>query len=217
MSPSNRTQSWWTTIESKLRHRTSLLFEKLIGVDFSRTLDTMDLGYDNSIVIRSSPSGNHYLSSLLDDLPIRAGDNILDIGCGKGSAMRMLLRYPFSTVDGLELAPEIAAVAERNLARLRLHRAHIFNVNAIDFDLYQKYNFFYMYHPFPNSVMAPVIEAIKIARSMQAETIIIYTNPVCHALIEAAGFSKLRVYPDQWGNGMFVYSNRPDSGRGFRR
>jgi cyclopropane fatty-acyl-phospholipid synthase-like methyltransferase len=51
----------------------------------------------------------------LNDLNITANDSIIDIGCGKGSAMLSMLGFPFARVDGVELSQQIGSIAIRNL------------------------------------------------------------------------------------------------------
>ena len=60
---------------------------------------------------------------------------------------------------------------------------------------------------------------LKILKQLQqqlndsAEVIIIYNNPVCHELFEQFEFVKIKDYPDMWGNGINVYSNKPKKSR----
>ncbi len=43
----------------------------------------------------------------------------VDIGCGKGRALLLATRHPFRSFLGVELSPDLAAVAQRNLAAFR--------------------------------------------------------------------------------------------------
>ena len=45
------------------------------------------------------------------------------------------------------------------------------------------------------------------------ELVIIDNTPACHDLVVGHGFTPMREYPDQWGNGIRVYSNRPQTSR----
>ena len=78
-----------------------------------RTFDTVAERYDHA-----RPS---YPRALLDRLvaasAIRAGDHLLEIGCGTGIATRPLAARGFD-ITCVELGPELAAVATRNLADL---------------------------------------------------------------------------------------------------
>jgi hypothetical protein len=55
-----------------------------------------------------SPFGNKYLSSLLKDFLLTSPDNILDIGCGKDSAIMRMTEFKFNNVDGIEIAKKNA-------------------------------------------------------------------------------------------------------------
>src|SRR5260370_40018593 len=70
------------------------------------------------------------LALVLQTLPISHQDSILDIGCGRGGAIITMAQYPFARIDGVEISPDLAAVAERNLARLGISRSSIRCCNA---------------------------------------------------------------------------------------
>jgi SAM-dependent methyltransferase len=184
--------------------------EKFQCVDFATIVEPEEVGLDPKLVVHSSPSGNKYLVRLLNDLHITNQDSILDIGCGKGSAMLAMLRFPFARVDGIELSREIADTAIKNLTKLKKQRWHIFNGDAVTYKDYNTYSMLYLYHPFPEEIMCKVFANIcSSITSRDQELLIIYNNPVCHGLIVSEGvFSKHREYPDEWGNGIFVYSNK---------
>ena len=45
----------------------------------------------------------------------------LDVGAGKGRAMLVASQYPFQRVEGIELSPKLARVAEANIAKFEQH------------------------------------------------------------------------------------------------
>jgi SAM-dependent methyltransferase len=145
-------------------------------------------------------------------LNITEADSILDIGCSKGSALRQMLQFRFRRVDGLEISGKLCEVARSNFRKLKQNRVQIYNVDARYFSGYGDYNFFYLYHPFPEVVMKDVIACLCKQIGSKSVTLI-YNNPVCSSLLEKAGFCKLKEYPDEWGNGIYVYSNRSTSSR----
>ncbi|KRQ97133.1 class I SAM-dependent methyltransferase [Bradyrhizobium valentinum] len=90
------------TPERILRKSSLLIMENFQGVDISRIVYPEEVGLDSRYVGESTPSWNKYVVRLLKDLHINNQDAILDIGCGKGSAMLAMLKFPFARVDGIE-------------------------------------------------------------------------------------------------------------------
>lgn len=191
---------------SAISRRVQIALEMVMGLDFSAVIHPGKLGFDDAVVFRGSPSGNQFLLNILADLEIGSSDSILDIGCSKGSAIRCMLKYPFGRVDGIEISQKLSEIANGNFSKLKKLNVRIFNMDAREFDQYDNYNLFYLYNPFPDFIMADVVA--ELARQVaDKEAIIIYNNPTCHQMVEAAGFRKMLEYPDQWGNGIFVYAN----------
>jgi SAM-dependent methyltransferase len=191
--------------------RKSLLIKEVIqGVDFSRIVEPEEVGLDSKYVVHSSPSWNKYLVRLLKDLHISNQDTVLDIGCGKGSAMLAMLKFPFARVDGIELSKEISEIAIRNLTKLKKQRWQVINGDAITYKDYNAYSMLYLYNPFPEEIMRQVVANIHSSISgREQEMLIIYNNPVCHEVIVKNGvFCKQREYPNGYGDRIFVYSNK---------
>jgi SAM-dependent methyltransferase len=190
--------------------RTVALIERMRGLDFMQVIQPEEVGLDPECSFKSSPSGDKYLINMLRDFHVTTGDRILDIGCGKGSAMRVMQRFPFAAIDGVEISPEIAAIAAKNMTRLHADRSIVFCCDATSFDSYDHYNMLYLYNPFPASVMARVVDAIvDSAGRKDREIVILYNNPTCHdVLVHGSPFREMGVYPDQWGHGIHIYSNR---------
>jgi SAM-dependent methyltransferase len=185
------------------------LLETLHGLDFTAQVYPHATGLDPAIAYKSSPSGNKYLEAVLNDLKITSADAIIDVGCGKGSAMRTMLKYPFSVIDGVELSDPIASVARRNFDRLKAGKCSVFTMNAADFDAYDPYNLVYFYNPFPAAVMAKVMEHISGSlRRVPRRVVIIYDNPQWGGeILKKKAFRKTNEYPDEWGNRIFIYTN----------
>lgn len=195
---------------SNLIRKSRILTDRCHGLDFISSIQPEKVGLDSNYAYRSSPSGNKYLANVLNDLTITKKDSIIDIGCGKGSAMRTMLKFPFARVDGVELSEYIAAIAARNFKKLKINRSEIFACDSSTFRDYDAYNLVYFYNPFPCGIMLMVIDnLIQSIRRCPREVVIIYNNPVCNdVVVNQGGFYKIRDYPDEWGNGMiYVYSS----------
>ncbi|MHB8796172.1 MAG: SAM-dependent methyltransferase [Candidatus Nanopelagicales bacterium] len=202
-----RTRYWGAT--SRLASYARRLGDYARGLDFESVVTAADSGLDEATASRSSPSGDAFLSHAVAALRIHPADRILDIGCGKGSAIRRLLREPFARVDGIELSEALAVIASRNFSRLREPRVRIHCVDAVAFEGYADYNAFYMYNPFPDGVLRQVLSAMRVA-DRRTETLLVYDNPVGHASVVAAGFATWRDFPDRWGNAIRAYSTLAD-------
>jgi SAM-dependent methyltransferase len=164
---------------------------KIHGVDLS-WVSAKDSGLDEKRSHWHSNSGGPELEDLLDTLPIARSDKVLDIGCGKGGALITLSQYPFARVDGVEISPVLARVAESNLKKLRIRNVKIFCADASEFSDLDSYTYFYMYNPFPALVMFAVVQNIlnSLKRRDRGVTLI-YKNALCHDLLLALGFRKI--------------------------
>jgi protein-L-isoaspartate O-methyltransferase len=120
-----------------------ILWDYFHGLDFLRVVLSEEVGLDPQLSYRSSPSGDKYLKKLLCYLNISSKDCIMDIGCGKGSAMRVMLKFSFSHVDGIELSEDIAKIAKRNFEKLREYRCNIYIGDASEFRNFDLYNIVY--------------------------------------------------------------------------
>jgi SAM-dependent methyltransferase len=194
-------------IIEKITRKIEVIKDRMNGLDFLTVIPTAQLGLDPKLVSQCSPSGNGYLTSLLKEFLVTESDDILDIGCGKGSAILRMTECKFNNIDGIEIVKQHAEVAKTNFKKLGIQNVQIFNEDATQFNGYNKYNYFYMYNPFPRIVMQLVISRILEQTSVGRKITIIYNNPVCHEVLISAGLNIIKVYPDQWGNGINVYSN----------
>jgi SAM-dependent methyltransferase len=64
---------------------------------------------------------NSYLGSspdlqrrILSHLPALSEHSFIDLGCGKGRALAVASEFPFKAIIGVELSPEICAIARKN-------------------------------------------------------------------------------------------------------
>lgn len=185
-----------------------ILKELMQGLDFSAVIQPEQLGLDATTCYRGSPSGNKYLRAVMADLPLSPSDAILDIGCAKGSALACMSEFPFGRVEGIEISTRLASICIRNFQRLKRPHVKVHNIDATQFTHFNEFQYFYFYNPFPVHVLKMVLTSITQQSSPRAEVIIIYNNPPCERTIQEFGFIKWRVYPDEWGNGIHLYTNR---------
>jgi SAM-dependent methyltransferase len=197
--------------------RMHILLERLQGLDFTRAnQQPADLGLNAQEVFIPSPSGGRFLRRVFADLGVLPSDTALDIGCAKGSALRDLLRFPFARADGIELSPALADIARRNFSRLGVNRVTVFCMDARAFTRFGSYSIYYLYNPFPNNILDSVLQQLTAqaaAADPGQERLVVYNNPLGHDVMLRHGFTPMRRYPDFWGHGIQVYSNRPAASR----
>ena len=148
--PKNRTTP---SVWQKLYRKLEIVWERVRGVDFSSVIPVVELGLNESLSTKGSPSCNKYLTQLLDSLNITPNDAILDIGCAKGAAIRCMTKFAFSRIDGVEISSVLSDIAVKNFERLKDPRVEIKNIDAGIFQSYQNYDFFYLYNPFPKEMI----------------------------------------------------------------
>src|SRR5437667_2709335 len=148
------------------------------GIDL-RSNSVEELGLSKLRSLEHGNSGGPGLEIVLKTLNILPTDSILDIGCGKGGAMITFAQWPFSRIDGIEISPDLIAIARRNLKRLSCIRGTIRLCDAADFREFDAYTLLYLYHPFTQVVMTSVLDNIRssLAR-FPRRTTLMYKNPV---------------------------------------
>ncbi len=119
----------------------------------------------------------------------------VDIGCGKGRAMLLAMRYRFREIVGVELSPDLAAVGRQNLSsfnapwRQENVPARIVTGDATAFTLPAGPVLLYLYHPFAAPVMERFLE--HVGRSLQQDPrplYLLYTNPELASMLARTPF-----------------------------
>ena len=191
-----------------------LLFR--LRVYFSR----IDFQYESVGTLGLSPERSHdyrhsggiHLEQVLNQFNITADDAIIDFGSGKGGALVTFAKYPFSRVTGVELMPELVAIAQKNFRILNITNVDMVVTDAADFTDLEPFTYFYFYSPFPRSVMGAVLHNIQNSLQKKPRLVhLIYCNPEFHDLIDSeSGFCKTAEFRHQQLNlPMYIYANTP--------
>lgn len=108
----------------------------------------------------------------------------VDIGCGKGRALLLSLRYPFREAIGVELSPALAAVAQHNLIAFNAPwrqgsvPVKVITGDATGFTMPGGPLVLFLYHPFAAPVMRRFLDhLLGAARTERREIYLLYTNP----------------------------------------
>jgi SAM-dependent methyltransferase len=176
------------------------ILERLLGQDFISIVEQDALGNDDELYYRVSPSGGRELRVFMKKLGLKKSDKILDVGCGKGSALRTFSRLGFKEIAGIELSEEIAAIAQSNLKHIPNLR--IFHGDVLDFRLLSNYNLFYLYNPFSHIIMEQFLKKLD---ENVFEHKIIYNNPKCADLLQKYHYSEILSGTNSWGGELRAY------------
>ncbi len=118
----------------------------------------------------------------------------IDIGCGKGRALMLALKYPFRRVLGVELSAELANLARENLERFRADwrqevPAEAIAGDATNVELPAGPLLLYLYHPFAAPVMIPFLKHVHEAMARKPREIyLVYINPELDTLLGRSAF-----------------------------
>ncbi len=125
-----------------------------------------------------------------------SGYTFIDLGSGKGRALLLAREWPFRRIIGMELLPELHAIAEQNVRRLPSQQQERFELHCGDarqFVYPAGPLFLYLFDPFPAPVLAEVLANLE--RSFQEDPrpmMIGYQNPISEFVIaDSRRFQKL--------------------------
>jgi len=160
-----------------------IIYERIHNVDFTLRDKTL-LNIKNERGKNSySVTPRKHIVSILDLISFKSQQNFLDIGCGKGYVCRIASEYPFNKIDGIEYSSRLFSIAIKNMKTLGIKNVNIYNVDAREFKMYDKYNVYYMFNPFSEDTFKVVIN--KIVNCIgDRKIILIYHNPVCSDVVD---------------------------------
>ncbi len=122
--------------------------------------------------------------------------SFVDVGAGKGRALLLAAEQPFRKIVGVELNPELARIARRNVG-LSYERSkakiRVVQDDFVNFHWPKTPLLVYFYNPFECSLIARLAEKLTAAAESGGGLIdVLYVNPVCTEALTARGrFSHL--------------------------
>lgn len=169
-----------------------LLAAKIRGIDLNG-VTAEELGLDPNRSVFYADSGPD-LEQVLGTFEISPSDIALDMGCGKGGAMITLAKH-FSRVDGVEISPQLAEIARKNLARAHAQNSEVYCADATEFTDFDRYTVVYMFNPFSAPVVAQALANLRESLRRKPRALrLIYRNPVCDEVVTAAGFRRVATH-----------------------
>lgn len=203
-----KTMNLSKSLLDKLIRRKSIWYEKLRGLDFTRTVDskTLRLDYFEGDVFYAATLSRD-LIEVLDVISIPEGSRILDFGAGKGAAMKIMQKYNFLEVAGVEISGDLCKIAQKNFKILGFTDLEIYESDASLFVDIDRFTHFYFFHPFSRDVMKQVLDNIlKSVQVFPRKVSLIYYNPGYQDLLDARRELKLEKSFEGWKYRTLVYS-----------
>ncbi len=122
---------------------------------------------------------------ILDALPVPPdGLTFIDLGSGKGRTLLMAAERPFARVIGVELLPELNAIAQQNIAAYKSEAQYCFALeshagDARDFKFSAEPLVLYLFNPFPEYVLRDVLKHLHASLlEFPRDIFVIYHNLV---------------------------------------
>jgi hypothetical protein len=130
-----------------------------------------------------APTAYRSFHAVMREVAVRPGrDVFVDYGAGKGRVVVLAAMYPFRRVIGVEISPELSAVARANVRRaarhLSCHDVEILTRDAADFGCPDEATLLHFFDPFAGAVLERVLEQIRASlESSPRPLTILYADP----------------------------------------
>ena len=135
--------------------------DKQFGIVSAGSRELQDSGLYRPEYVRYQPASYRDLREMFDSIPITRKDVFLDFGSGMGRGVCVAATYPFGSVIGIDIAPELCAIARQNIERLRpklrCSDVEIVNGNALEFEVPAKVSVIYFFNPFRGAILSTVL------------------------------------------------------------
>lgn len=118
----------------------------------------------------------------------------IDLGSGKGRALLLASDYDFRRIIGVEILPELHAIAQRNFAAYsdptqRCRNLQSWCGDAREFVFPDEPLLIYLFNPFFEPVLAQVLENLERSLAVQPRPVVLlYANPLFEHLVSSREF-----------------------------
>ena len=161
-----------------------------------------------------SPTRWRTLPRLFPRRELGPEDVLVDYGCGKGHVpIWVASHFPVRRVIGVDMDRDLRTAAEANWERWsgprRCESVEFVCEDATNFEVPDDVTIVYMYNPFRGEVFERVVDKLRASVVRRARSLrIVYSFPLMHDALVAAGFSVVRQQP----NRSWVSTESSDSG-----
>jgi SAM-dependent methyltransferase len=164
-----------------LQHRVSERFQEWrFGMSSSEVVPLSRFGVSDPRFHEYVPTSYRTFRQAMLLAEVKPDDVFVDYGSGMGRAVVLAATYPFAKVVGVELVPELNAIAEQNLAqararnRLRCSDVELITADATRFIPPPEATQLFFYNPFSEEILCAVLENV---RPTFQERTLIYISP----------------------------------------
>lgn len=182
------------TPQARRRNRNFQAFDAQWGTDTFAMRELHTLNVDPALAAHA----RRYQASSGVNMPVWFADlkvdfartAFIDYGCGKGRAVLEAARFPFARAIGVEFAPELVAIANRNRDIMAGKGALAAPVEflCMDAGAYQPPADLdlvcFFYDPFGDAVMAPVVDRLE---ALTQPVSVVYLEPNCIGQFRRSG------------------------------
>lgn len=152
------------------------------------------------------PTEPHVFGEMLTTLNIQFERfTFVDIGSGKGRTLLMAADFPFRSIIGVELLPELHEVALQNIAKSpHQERMESICVDGRDYRFPPDPLVIYLFNPLPAAALQSTVKNLRQSlESRPRDVKIIYHNPTADDVLAGSGFLKQISSTHQYS----IYSN----------
>lgn len=184
------------------------LFDWRIGVETSRNAVMPHHVGDRH---GYEPADVWQLPKLLPRHEVDSDDVLIDVGAGKGRVLLFAVRqYAFRRVVGVEISPELAAVARANMRALATDeqaRVSVVEADAASWTVPDDATVLHLFNPFKGDTLrAFLAAAVESHRRRPRVLRLLYTHGLQHDDVLEAGFEVVRTRPR-----FALYQRRPEA------
>lgn len=172
-----------------------LVIEKLRGVDYEMIYQE-DCGAEHCGDYTMSP--RKVLERLFNDVNDIENKGFIDIGCGKGYAVKMAYRAGFCKVGGVEYNKYLYDICISNLNIDKVPSDLVYCGMAQEYEGYEQFDVFYFNNPFQADILSEVLKRINNTHR-DKECRCYYLNPNDKSKIDAFvenGFKLVKIIED---------------------
>jgi SAM-dependent methyltransferase len=189
-------------------------FDSLFGVQTEGVVDIGELGASRSSLAHArgyAPTPAKVFVDLLRKIKLQLEKvTFVDLGCGKGRVLLVASQFPFKRIIGVELSPDLALTAQRNIAsysnaKQECTRIEVMCLDASHYAIPEEKAVIYLFHPFDEHVLARVLDNIHLSRQVHTEDLyVIYRNPMYEELFNLRPYFEC-VYYDKEYSAIYKY------------